>query len=180
VHAHVTRETINQVVAANGLEDGVDFLSIDIDGNDYWIWDALDGVTPRVVAIEYNALFGSERAVVVPYEPEFDRHRRAPGYFGASLGALDRLARSKGYRLVATEPRGANAYFVRADLAPSLPATSVRDAFNPIVRPDWEFDYAMPSRQSRRLETREADLYAYIDSDGLPLVSLDTPRTSER
>ena len=108
VEARVTGENINELVAEHGLAGEIDVLSIDIDGIDYWVWDRLEVCRPRVVIVEYNPFLGIERSVVVPYDPQFDRHRfdipRA-AYYGASLPALVSLARRKGYRLVVVEPR---------------------------------------------------------------------------
>ena len=106
----VTAENINQLVGT----DAIDLLSIDVDGNDYWLWRALRAI-PRVVCIEYNAMFPPPISVVQPYEP---LHRwDGTNYMGASLEALERLGRAKGYSLVGCSFSGANAFFVRNDLA---------------------------------------------------------------
>jgi hypothetical protein len=125
-----SRENVNEILETHGAGGQVDLLSIDIDGNDYWVWEALTACAPRVVIVEYNAWFGPERRLVVPYDPEFDRNRLGQRrYYGASLAALEALGRRKGYRLVLTEPRHVNAFFVRADLAPSLPTSPAAVAF---------------------------------------------------
>ena len=88
----------------------------------------LSACTPRVVAIEYNWLFGPDRAVTVPNDPEF--RVGAPGtrsYRGASLTALVHLGRRKGYRLVATER--VNAIFLRNEIAPEIPEIDVARGF---------------------------------------------------
>lgn len=95
-----------------------DVISIDIDGADYWVWRALEGYRPRVLVIEYNGGLGTDDALVVPEDfGGWD----GSNYFGASITALVRLGRAKGYTLVHTELSGANAFFVRADLAPAFP-----------------------------------------------------------
>ncbi|MEK7793162.1 MAG: hypothetical protein AAB353_01460 [Candidatus Hydrogenedentota bacterium] len=117
--AWITRENINQLLNKNSLSGEIDLLSIDVDGNDYWIWKEINVIKPRVVVIEYNPSFGAERSVTVPYEAEFDRWQKHPtGYYhGASLAALEKLGRELGYRLVGCSSWGSNAFFVRADLA---------------------------------------------------------------
>ena len=128
VEARVTRENINDLVSTNGCGGDVDLLSIDIDGIDYWVWESLTACRPRVVIVEYNPFLGADRAVTVPYDPEFNRHRfDVPrfAYYGASLAALARLGARKGYRLVMVEPRGVNAFFVREDVAADMPALQV-------------------------------------------------------
>src|SRR5437899_5328325 len=112
--AFLTLANINELVERSGLEKELDLLSIDIDGNDYWIWEAIDGIQPRVVVIEYNALFRPPHKVVQEYEAE---HRwGGTNYFGASLKALEELGERKGYHLVGCSFSGANAFFVRHDL----------------------------------------------------------------
>jgi hypothetical protein len=114
VNARVTAENVNDLFAANGMSDEPDVLSIDVDGNDLWIWSALAPVRPRVVVIEYNANLDHSRPLVQPYDPDWTW----PGtdWFGASLGGLEVVARRKGYGLVHTELAGVNAFFVRGDL----------------------------------------------------------------
>lgn len=91
-----------------------DVLSIDIDGGDYWTWEAIVHYRPRVVVIEYNAAIDPRRRLVQP------RERAAwdgTDFYGASVAALQALGESKGYKLVHTELAGVNAFFVRTDLA---------------------------------------------------------------
>lgn len=113
----VTAENINEVLTNNSFKVEVDLLSIDIDGNDYWIWKAIKVIKPRVVVIEYNGVFGPKRSITISYEPDFFRFDKHPGgfYYGASLRALYKLARKKGYRLVCCDLSGTNAFFIRRD-----------------------------------------------------------------
>ena len=132
VAALVARDNLNQLLADHGLSGDVDLVSIDVEGNDYWLWECLSVCSPRVVIMEYNASFGPSRSVTVPYDPTFDRRVVDPariGYYGASLTALTRLGARKGYRLVAVEPRGVNAYFLRHDIEPEIPAQKPEDLF---------------------------------------------------
>jgi hypothetical protein len=124
--AFITRENINELIAGNGFTGGIGLLSIDIDGNDYWVWEAIDAVSPDIVICEYNAVFGDLRTLTIPYQPTFQRHmaHHSHLYYGASIGALTALARRKGYELVGTTSSGHNAFFVRGDLASGL---AIRD-----------------------------------------------------
>ena len=134
----VTKENIDETLRQHGPGEDLDLLSIDVDGNDYWIWQAIVSLSPRVVIVEYNAVFGYERAITVPYDPHFRRWEKHPGglYFGASLAALAKLGYEKGYRLAGCDRHGVNAFFVRRDLAPeSLPAVEVRKAYFPLDDP---------------------------------------------
>jgi hypothetical protein len=132
VHAFVTRENINDLLRANGFAGEIGLLSIDIDGNDYWVFEAVTEVSPAVVVIEYNSRFGPNRAVSIPYDPAFDRWRAHPSglYFGASLRAICNLARRRGYAFVGCNSFGVNAFFVRSDLLNDRVTTlSIEDGY---------------------------------------------------
>jgi hypothetical protein len=116
----VRSENINKILSDNGINGDIGLLSIDVDGNDYWIWDAIDTVTPAIVVIEYNHRFGPERAVTIPYDRNFNREKAHHSniYYGASLPALRLLGIRKGYAFVGCNTGGNNAFFVRKDLRP--------------------------------------------------------------
>ena len=122
VAAWVTRENINDLITANDCAGEVDLFSLDLDGCDYWIWEAMTVCSPRIVILEYNSMFGPDRAVTIPYDPKFDRHRHHTAYYGASLAALTRLSARNGYRLLAVDPNGLNPFFLRNDRDPVLTA----------------------------------------------------------
>jgi hypothetical protein len=123
--AMVTRENINQLIEDEGFTGEVDFLCIDIDGNDYWIWDALEVVKPRVVMIETHVEFGYHN-IVVPYDPSYFYPGRHKDYHGASPVAMNKLANRKGYRLVGANSYGFNTIYVRNDIGTGLlPEVSV-------------------------------------------------------
>lgn len=130
--AFVKRDNINDLLKNNGIVGDLGLLSIDIDGNDYWVWEAIEAVRPRIVVVEYNARFGPHRAVTVPYDPGFTRAgaHYSMIYYGASLPALVSLGTRKGYDFVGANSAGNNAFFVRQDLRPSsLPARPVAEGF---------------------------------------------------
>jgi hypothetical protein len=112
--AFITAENINSLISQRYFNCEVDLLSIDIDYNDYWAWEAINLVNPRVVVIEYNATWAPPAAITVPYAP--DAKWNGSNYFGASLNALANLGNTKGYELVGCCFAGANAFFVRKDL----------------------------------------------------------------
>ena len=109
-----TAENIDALLGQGGMTGEVDFLGIDIDYNDYWVWKAITAVRPRVIVIEYNASLRPPLSLAVPYDP----HGSWDGsnFYGASLEALVRLGADKGYRIVGCSIAGVNAFFVRADL----------------------------------------------------------------
>jgi hypothetical protein len=113
LRAVVTPTTIETLLRDAGVSTRFDVLSIDIDGNDFWVWQAIRAFKPRVVVIEYNANLALESEVVMPHD---DGHAwDGTDYFGASLGAYRRLASEKGYELVHTDRTGTNAFFVSRD-----------------------------------------------------------------
>lgn len=121
VQAFIDTENINNILSENGIAGEVGLLSIDIDGNDYWVWNAIDSISPAIVIIEYNSRFGIDRAVTIPYSPSFVRSEAHYSclYAGASLKALLNLGKAKGYSFVGSNTAGNNAFFVRTDLKPS-------------------------------------------------------------
>src|SRR6266567_2086904 len=118
VHAWITAENADALVSSNEYRGEIDLLSLDMDGVDYWIWDAIKTVSPRVVIAEIQAIWGSERSVTVPYSPDF-RAEYFNGfgvYSGASLPAFVKLGQKKGYRLIGCQRYGFNAVFLRNDV----------------------------------------------------------------
>ena len=96
----------------------IGLLSIDIDGNDYWIWNEITSINPSIVIIEYNSLLGKDKSLVVPYKEDFNRSKEHYSniYYGASLSALTKLANIKNYALVGCNSAGNNAFFVKKKL----------------------------------------------------------------
>jgi hypothetical protein len=129
VRSFVTRENVNEVVAGAGFTGEIDLLSIDIDGNDYWVWQALDCVSPRFVVAEAHPELGRED-FVMPYDPAFDARAAPPGtWIGASPAAMLRLADELGYRAVAANLYGFNIFFARRDVAEQLPTLELEELF---------------------------------------------------
>ena len=160
VKARLETKTIDAFLLKQGTASEVDFMSIDIDSFDYWLWQAITGCTPRVLVMEYNGLFGQERAVTVPDAP---RPSTAPkGYGGASLAALENLGRAKGYGLVLCEDAGVNAFFLRNDVAPEVPRLTAAQAFRPQLA---SYDPVGDSRN-------DGDIFAAAAAAGLPLIDV--------
>ena len=161
VCAKITPETINDILTENGFDGEVDLFSIDIDSYEYWVLDALKVCRPRVLIVEYNALFGPTRAVTVPYK-EFPAD--APRlYRGASLAALEKTARRKGYRLILCEDEGCNAFFLRDDVISELPGITPVEAFRPgLVR----------QSVGDRIIGEDVDFFEVLSKQELPLVEV--------
>lgn len=117
-NAFINVENVNEIIDKYKFPKQIGLLSIDIDGNDYWIWEAISVVSPDILVIEYNALYGSEKSLTLKYEKNFKRPDKGiyKCLYGASLKALTSLSERKGYSLVATNLNGNNAFFVKKAL----------------------------------------------------------------
>jgi hypothetical protein len=129
--AWITRDNINDLLKEAEFAGEVGLLSIDIDGNDYWVWEKIDIIDPVIVIVEYNSIFGPELAVTMPYDRKFARHQAhySGQFWGASLPALTQLANRKGYSLVGCNSAGNNAYFVHKNKIDNLPVLTAKEAF---------------------------------------------------
>lgn len=130
--AFITCENINDLLRSTGFSAEIGLLHIDLDGNDYWIWQAIDAISPAIVILEYNSVFGPERAVTIPYRLDFIRTRGHCSnlYYGASLAALQRLSAERGYAFIGCNDAGNNAYFVqRSRLNQTVREITLRDGF---------------------------------------------------
>lgn len=119
IHAWITRDNINNLIENNGINGEIDLLSLDMDGVDFWIWKAINCISPRIVLCEYNNRWQPEQSVTVPYSDDFaalGASTDGEGYFGASLAAFTKLAHEKGYRLVGANSPNTNAFFMRNDI----------------------------------------------------------------
>lgn len=131
-NAFITRDNINGLIRNAGISGEIDLLSIDIEGNDYYVWEAVDVISPRVVIIEYNGKFPPD----IDWKMAYNEVHIWDGsdWHGASLKALELLGRRLGYQLVGTNLIGANAFFVRKDLTGNqflAPATA-ETLYNPL------------------------------------------------
>ena len=134
VNAFIDRDNLEHLIRSNNIPAEIDFLSIDVDGNDYWFWRCLQCINPRVICIEYNSGIGSKYSWTIPYNKEFERFSAHPsGFFaGASIKALESLGEKKGYRLVGCDTTGTNAFFLRNDLGNNqIPTLKASEAFRP-------------------------------------------------
>lgn len=131
VHALVTPENVDTIVRDAALDGGIDVLSIDVDGNDYWIWEAVTAATPAIVVIETHTEYRLHD-VLAPYRV-LGGSTREEESVGASPVAMTRLAERLGYRLVGGNRFGFNAFYLRSELAAAVPTVDVED----LLRHDW-------------------------------------------
>ena len=157
LHRWVSVENVNSILQEQGFDGEIDLLSLDMDGVDYWIWDAISIANPRVVVAEVMPQLG-DAAVTVPYAQDFKAEwiplfsqtqedlgkekstdksfwSRWTMYAGASLAAFNKLAGQKGYRLIGANNIGFNAFFMRDDVGvDEFPQVSEASCHNPNYR----------------------------------------------
>ena len=128
----ITKENINKLISDYTKTKDIGLLSVDIDGNDYWIWDEINVINPRIVICEYNSAFGDTNKITIPYKSDFVRSKEhySELYFGASLAAFCHLAEQKGYDFIGTTSAGVNAYFVRKDISAPFKKFTPQEGFN--------------------------------------------------
>jgi hypothetical protein len=129
--AFITKDNINDLLSLNGILGDIGLLSVDIDGNDYWVWQAINVISPRIVVCEYSSQFGPDAEVTTPYDPAFVRGQahHSHVYYGASISALNALATRKGYSLVAGNRVGNNVFFVRNDVLGDLTVKTPKEIY---------------------------------------------------
>ena len=134
VDAFITKDNINALLAKSGFDADLGILSVDLDGNDYYVLEAIENFRPRILICEYNPIFGATRKISVPYSTNFQRTAAHSSnlYWGASLGAMTHIADIKGYALVGTNTASTNAFYVRKELVNSrIEVLSVEEAYSP-------------------------------------------------
>ncbi len=115
----VTPSNIEDYLNSFKLNRDFDLLSIDVDGNDYWIWKSIVSFRPKVVVIECNGAFSWDEEWIMPLD--LGHSWRGDAHYGASPLALANLAKEKGYVLVCCEEQGANMIFVAKEWSQFLP-----------------------------------------------------------
>jgi len=131
VHDFVNRDNIDRIIRENNFSGDIGLLCIDIDGNDYWVWESIQAVSPTIVIVEYNSIFGNRRAVTIPYDASFERSRAhySDLFWGCSLKALCMLAERKDYAFVGSNSNGNNAFFVRKDKLGNLKTMDIESGY---------------------------------------------------
>lgn len=127
----ITKDNINKLISKNGINGDIGILSVDIDGNDYWVWEKIDCISPRIVICEYNSHFGDKEKISVPYDAGFVRSNKhfSNIYYGASISALDFLANKKGYSLIGSNTAGNNIFFIRNDLIGNFKVLTPKEVY---------------------------------------------------
>ncbi|MGM5050309.1 hypothetical protein AB8A20_15665 [Tardiphaga sp. 604_B6_N1_1] len=178
VNAWIDRDNVNDLFRDAGVAGDIGVLVIDIDGNDYWIWERIDAVNPVIVVVEWNSVFGPDHAVSVPYDPAFERGKAHYSnlFWGASIAAFEHLGTQKGYALVGSNAVGNNIFFVRKDRLGRVKPFSAREAwvdsrFRDSRDRNGKLNFLGGAR--RRLEILDVPLVEVIGGKQATLRSLD-------
>jgi hypothetical protein len=171
ISSFITKENINDIFKENNIKGDIGILSVDIDGNDYWVWEKIQNVYPAIVIAEYNSLFGSNLKVTVPYKNDFVRGGKNPvSYYGASISALTYLANKKGYQLVASNKAGNNIFYVRNDLMGKLKVLTPSEAY--VGSQFRESKDSLGNLTFKNFDEAQQELYL------LPVVEVETSKES--
>lgn len=146
LNCFITRENIEELFDKHAFSLEPDFLSIDIDGNDWHVWKAIKKCNPRVVCVEYNAKMPPDMEWVMAYDA--DHGWDGSDWHGASLKSMELLGEEKGYQLVCTNLRGVNAFFVRRDLVNDsfMEAHTAEELYNPLRH---DLEWAAPGNMTK-------------------------------
>lgn len=137
--AWITRDNINQLLREIGATGEVDLLSLDMDGNDYYIWEAIAEINPRLCVFETQDIIPGDRSLTIPYDPAFycwNKPGAEKDFRSVSLLAMKKLSEAKGYRMIGAHRHGFNVFFLRNDIGQELfPAVSIEQIHdNPWTR----------------------------------------------
>jgi hypothetical protein len=132
--AWITRDNINMLLTEIGAAGEVDVLSLDIDGNDYYVWEAIAAINPRLCVFETHNVIPTELSLTIPYQDDFNcwKEQGAKQDFrSVSLAAMQKLSARKGYRMIGAHRHGFNVFLLRNDIAsalfPEIDAKTVHD-----------------------------------------------------
>jgi len=133
-HAWITKDNVNFLLKDIGVTGEVDLLSLDIDGNDYYIWEVIDAINPRLCVFETHNLIPGDLSLTIPYDETFScwaKEGYEQEFRSVSLLAMKKLSQAKGYRLIGAHKHGFNAFFLRNDIGQRLfPEVSIEEVHN--------------------------------------------------
>lgn len=142
VKAWITKDNVNQLIMDNGFIGEVELLSLDMDGNDYYIMDAISVISPKVIICETHSFIPMDKAVTMPYKEDFCKNKS--DFYGVSTAGMVKLMKRKGYRLIAAHRYGGNCIFMRNDIGtdifPEIEIVQIRKHryFNELGKERWE------------------------------------------
>ena len=130
----ITVENVNELLTEAGCAGEVDLFSLDIDGNDYWVWKAITAISPRLIVFETHNIIPDNLSLTIEYQPDFDCWSKTgpeQDYRSVSLAAMVKVSKSKGYRLIGAHRHGFNVFFLRDDVGQDcFPEVSIEEVHN--------------------------------------------------
>ena len=132
LNSKINKDNINEIIFSNIMQKRIDFLSIDIDGNDYWVLEKIDTDKVNVICSEYNPWIGNNTRKVIPYNENFTY--KDDFYFGASLHSYVSLLESKHFHLIAVDSSGTNAFYVKKEFSEFFEILSATNSFKKASR----------------------------------------------
>jgi hypothetical protein len=131
IHAWITKDNVNHLLRQSGAVGEVDLFSLDMDGNDYYIWEAISEISPRLCIFETHNIIPDDLSITIPYRPQFsctEKHGHEQEFRSVSLLAMAKLSEKKGYRLIGAHKHGFNVLFLRNDVGLDFfPAVSIAE-----------------------------------------------------
>tara|TARA_Y100000294_G_C8498023_1_gene313620 strand:- start:92 stop:967 length:876 start_codon:yes stop_codon:yes gene_type:complete len=149
----ITRENINTIIDKNRKFEEIDFFSLDVDGNDYWILKDMKLDNIKCICLEFNPWIGKNYKKAVPYDENFNYED--DGFFGASLLAYHDLLKEKNFDLIAIDSSGTNAFFVAHQYSKFF------EVLNPIK--SFKFNPYQYSEDRKRKITSQVKEHNFID-----------------
>ena len=172
VQSFITKDNINKLIQEFTTLEDIGLLSVDIDGNDYWVLDAITVIKPRILICEYNSFYGPFANVTIPYNERFVRQKfhKSFTYFGASLSAIVKLANKKGYDFIGCESHGTNAFFVRKDLNHPFPVLTVKEGYQyPLHKEFRDRNNKVSNISIKDIQTELKDM-SFFDTDSKKII----------
>ncbi|MFM9840704.1 MAG: hypothetical protein ACKVOQ_20730 [Cyclobacteriaceae bacterium] len=172
----IKKSNINGILNSAKFNKEVGILSVDIDGNDYWIWKAIDSIDPVVVISEYNCLFGFDKPLTISYKDDFIRGKERPfNFYGTSLLSAYNLAKEKGYEFIGCNSAGNNAYFVKQDYLKylALPVLTVEQGYVFAGFTEAWDNQGIPIRGADKVRSIDKQLAVSTDSGNEELVDAE-------
>lgn len=132
IHAWITKDNVNKLISDHGYMGPIDLLSLDIDGIDYYLMQAIEVIKPRVIICETHNIIPNNLSITIPYKANFNHlSGDHPDFMGVSLLAMKKLLTKKGYRLIGANRYGFNVIFMAKGVGekyfPSVSIKSVHD-----------------------------------------------------
>jgi hypothetical protein len=118
VNERITKDNINNIINKNKKNNEIDFFSLDVDGNDYWILKNINLTNIKCICLEFNHWIDKSLKKSIPYNENFQY--MDDGFFGASLLAFHDLLKEKKFDLIAIDSSGTNAFFVERSFSSSF------------------------------------------------------------